>query len=120
MTVHVAASPIAVRIGAGLIFLLAAGCSETPGNEQLVVGNAVRAEEQIVDDADDRADHLDEESAELANEARAAGGTAGQALRNESRADLDAAASIRAQGDAQSVDTRDTIERDGRVVGNGN
>jgi len=120
MTGHTAFHHAAVRIGAGTLLLLTAACSESPGNEQLVVGNAVGAEERIVDQADDRADHLDEKGAELADEARAVGGAAGRALQNESDADLNAAAAIRTQGQEQSVDARDRIERDAKIVGNTN
>lgn len=120
MTGHIASSLTTARLGAGLLLLLVSACSESPGNAQLVEGNAIKAEERIADDADDRADHLDEASAELADEARARGGATGQALRNESRADLDAAAAIRAEGQERSVDARDTIERDAKIVGNGN
>lgn len=116
---HTASSRTPHAFGAGFLLLLCSACSQGPGNEQLVEGNAIRAEERIADDADDRADHLDEESAELAREAQARGGAAGQALRNESDVDLDAAAAIRAQGQEQSVDTRDKIERDAKIVGNG-
>lgn len=120
MTGHTAFHLATVRIGVGALLLLTAACSKSPGNEQLVVGNAVGAEERIVDQADDRADHLDERSAELADEAKTVGGAAGRALQNESDADLDAAAAIRAQGQEQSVDARDKIERDAKIVGNTN
>ncbi len=99
---------------------LATACTAQPGNEQAAIGNAVRAEEQIADDANERADRLDEVSAELSEEADRVGGTAGKALRNESAEDLAAAAQIRAKGQAQSVDKRDAIERAAGVVGNAN
>lgn len=120
MTGHIASNRTTIRVSTGLLLLFCSACSQNPGNEQLVEGNAIRAEERIADDADDRADHLDEQSAELAHEAEAKGGGAGQALRNESNADLEAAAAIRAEGQEQSVEARERIERDAKIVGNGN
>lgn len=116
---HIASNRPTIRVSTGLLLLFCSACSQNPGNEQLVEGNAIRAEERIADDADDRADHLDEKSAELAREAEAKG-AGGQALRNESNADLEAAAAIRAEGQEQSVEARDKIERDAKIVGNGN
>lgn len=99
---------------------LAAACTAQPGNEQAAIGNAVRAEEQIADDANERADRLDEASAELADKADRVGGAAGQALRNESAEDLAAAAQIRTQGQSSSIDKRDQIEQAAGVIGNTN
>lgn len=99
---------------------LATACTAQPGNEQTAIGNAVRAEEQIADDANERADRLDEASAELESEADRVGGAAGRALRNESDEDLAAAAQVRAQGQTQSVNRRDAMEQAAGVIGNGN
>ena len=92
--------------------LLAAltACSGGGDDPQNAAGNAIDVETNIEDQADDRAEHLDELSGELSDQANRVGGAEGRALRNESAADLDEAAEARAQGDADGEAAEDRIE----------
>lgn len=97
------------RAGALALLVALSACS-AGSDPQNVMGNAIDAESNIEDQADDRAEHLDELSGELADQANRVGGAEGRALRNESSADLDAAAAVRAQGDAAGEAAEDRIE----------
>lgn len=96
--------------------LLTSACAGESGNEQQVVANAIAADEQLLQAADDRADHLDELSAELSGEANVAAPAQRQALQNESAADLKAAATIRAGGESQGAAREEQIERNAGVL----
>lgn len=94
-------------------FLVLSSCSpETAQNSQLVIGNAIDADSRIVEDADERADRLDQRSEELSAQADAAGNSRAPALRAEAARDLKAAEEIRAQGQAAGADASDHIEQD--------
>ncbi|MBX3564422.1 MAG: hypothetical protein KF730_07575 [Sphingomonas sp.] len=89
--------------------LVIAACSPQSGDQQ-VIGNAIATEEQIDGDAVDRAEHLDQLSAELAADANGARGAERDALRNRSTAALDEAAEARTEGDAEGAAAADRIE----------
>jgi phage-related minor tail protein len=93
----------------GLALALAA-CNKAPANEQAVVEGAQNADAAIVDDADDRADHLDEAGAALMADANQVGGAEGRTLRNEAEADLDNAAAVRADGQENGATAEEAIE----------
>ena len=84
--------------------LLLASCSHAPAadNAEAIATNTLDNVVEVEDDADDRAQHLDEAAQERAAEGQRIGGNAGQALENEATADLSEAAAARHSGERQA------------------
>lgn len=84
--------------------MLLASCSRpsAAGNAEEVAANTLGNIVEVEDDADDRAQHLDEAAQERAAEGRRIGGDAGQALENEAAEDVAEAAAARSSGERQA------------------
>jgi hypothetical protein len=91
--------------------LLSGGCAQPATvNTQDVIANAVGDDLNIVDADDDRADHIDEEAAELLDQANTSTGSTASELRNEAAADMVSAAQIRQQGRSAGDNVEDADE----------
>jgi len=100
-------------------FIGLAGCvPQQTTNTQDVVANAIDDDLNIVDAADDRADHLDQHAAELLDQANTSSGAAATALRQEADRDMQAAAQIRNAGQADGVQAEDGIEVNAGLLNN--
>lgn len=94
----------------GSVVLLTAACGVTPSN-QMVVENAVNADDQTVDDADDRAARLDQRAEELTEQANSARGRAHETLRADAAADLNEADAIRREGEEAGANAAADVEQ---------
>lgn len=85
-------------------------------NNQQAVDNALDADEAVVENAGDRADHLDELASERLHEANATGDIAAAELRNEAAADISEAALIRRGGQVDGVRSEERIEAQAGLI----
>lgn len=101
-----------------LVIVACVGACAKPAtqNEQAVIGNAIDADSNIVADADDRADHLDEQGEELIRAANGMSRAEGAPLRREGQIDLNEAATVRENGQQAGAYTSDKIERDAGLL----
>jgi hypothetical protein len=97
---------------------LLAACSPTVANDEQVKANAMDTAEAIVSAAHDRAEHLEEQSAELSIASRSVRGQARAAMEREAAEDLAEAHRITFNASALSEATEANIERHGGLLNN--
>jgi hypothetical protein len=97
------------RCAVGLSLVLLASCNSAPQNGKAVAQDATGNSEDaasIRQDADTRADRLDEAAGSLDVDSKRIGGAASRALNSEAKSDVAAAETVRREGDrdADNVD----------------
>lgn len=111
---HPASALTALAIG---LVLCVSGCDRrTPADNQQAIANAIDADLAITDDADGRADRLDEKSDALRAIADRRDAVDKAGLRNEAAADAAAAASIRRHGQMVGDQAEDAAEGDAGLL----